>query len=334
MILTLIIVALFAVVALWNCKGDPGESFMSKDTTTFLKGVAAIVIVFVHIPLGFQNSLQEAVGSFAYVGVTTFFMISSYGMLYSIDRSEKYLKNFWRNRLSSLIIPNIIINIVAFGIMAAVSMNPALDQLYMLNRYVWVLLEFCVVFYVVMLFRHRINNDYVTDGIMIVCVTASSLVSYLYDSSIFGGWCYERMGLVWGILIYRFRNEISKFLTRKVGLQLLIMLVICGALGVAYLKFKSVWFFGEYLLKIVLGLALIYLALILSKGRRFGKPILFIGKISYEIYLYHIGLVIILAHTLPEISSGLFLLLTFAITIILSYLTHLVDQPIVKKLRK
>lgn len=45
---------------------------MSLEDTTFLKGFWCIIVVLVHVPVAYQNRIQDILGSFAYVGVTFF----------------------------------------------------------------------------------------------------------------------------------------------------------------------------------------------------------------------------------------------------------------------
>ena len=60
----LIPLVLFLIV-LFPDKRSDGENFFSKNYTTALKGLAAIVVIFVHVPAEFGNKLQDAIGSFA-----------------------------------------------------------------------------------------------------------------------------------------------------------------------------------------------------------------------------------------------------------------------------
>lgn len=105
-------------------------------------------------------------------------------------------------------------------------------------------------------------------------------------------------------------------------------------LGVAYLKYKGVFFWGEYLLKIVLGVTIITFLFILSSKRTFGnKACFFLGGISYEVYLSH-GLVMrVLDNVAPNLSSGAFILTTVILTVVYSTIIHSIDKPIVRMIR-
>ena len=116
-LLTLLLIAFIFIAVVWKAKPRVnGEGFFDKEYTNTLKGICSIVVIFVHIPEVYQNPLQDALGSFAYVCVTGFFMISAFGMQYSLNHNPKYLASFPVNRLTALLIPNIIINIISWSI--------------------------------------------------------------------------------------------------------------------------------------------------------------------------------------------------------------------------
>ena len=118
-------------------------------------------------------------------------------------------------------------------------------------------------------------------------------------------------------------------------LKVFILVSLSGVLGVLYLKYKMVFFLGGYLLKILLGVSLILLLFTATSCRRFGDKVsLWLGNVSYEVYLSH-GIVMWgLSRCLPNgVDSGLFILLTVIVTLGLSTLVHFVGAKIVQSLR-
>ena len=60
--ITALLLVTVAALFLYGVKADrEGTFFMSKDFTTTMKGLAAIVVVFVHFPTEYQNKLQDLV---------------------------------------------------------------------------------------------------------------------------------------------------------------------------------------------------------------------------------------------------------------------------------
>ena len=63
---------------------DGGDHFFDQANTTALRGFWCMVVILVHTPVMYQNRIQDMIGSFAYIGVTFFFMyiciwIKTYG---------------------------------------------------------------------------------------------------------------------------------------------------------------------------------------------------------------------------------------------------------------
>ncbi len=332
-LLTALIPFVLGFTALWgNKKNEECSNFMSKDYTCVLKACCCIIVIMVHIPIDVGNKLQDAIGSFAYVAVTFFFLFSAYGMNLSVNRKSNYLDDFWRNRLSALLIPCMIINISKYIFDIVFVHEENIITLLQLNGYVIVLLQYCLLFWIVQKGR-KLYSENTANIILIVCVIISSLILYFLtfkEISAESGWCFERVGLVWGILLLSKFSIIKRWLSPN-PMKISILLFSCVILGILYLNFKHVYFWGEYFLKIILGIVIIAFVLQLGYKRRIGnKAILFLGDISYEVYLVH-GIIIGILHvTFRNMDSGLFVLLTVSITVFFSAIIHKIDKPLVK----
>lgn len=167
----------------------------------------------------------------------------------------------------------------------------------------------------------------------------SSLYSYFFieaEVSANSGWPFDRMGLIWGVLLYRQFDVIKAWMDKNRWIKVAILVIVGGLLGVAYLKFKMVYFWCAYLLKIVLGLILIALLFTATTGRQWGNKVSqWLGDVSYEVYLSHGMVMGALEYWLPEgIDSGMFIFLTVCVTLALSTGVHAVGKPSVKVLRK
>lgn len=206
-----------------------------------------------------------------------------------------------------------------------------------INGYVLVLLEYCLWFYLVYLGR-RFYNERIANALLIGGVIVSSLLSYFLfypnsDSSARAAWPFERWGLVWGVLLFAYFLK-CKDVAKPTKSKLVLLGTLCLVLGVAYLKYKGVFFWGEYLLKIVLGITIITFLFTLSSKRTFGnKASFFLGGISYEIYLSHGFVMHVLDDVFPEMQSGAFVLSTVVLTIVYSTIIHSIGKPIVKMIR-
>ncbi len=107
--LTLLILVIYAFICCYGIHLMPleesKEHYLTKDHTNVIKGLCCIIVIFVHIPVSFGNSIQDAIGSFAYICVTLFFMISAYGLGWNFENKSDYAKGFIKHRIPILLIP-------------------------------------------------------------------------------------------------------------------------------------------------------------------------------------------------------------------------------------
>lgn len=300
---------------------DSKTSFLSKKQTTILKGLCCIIVIFVHIPATYSNRLQDLVGSFAYIAVTLYFLLSAYGLRYSFENKKNYADNFLRNRVLPLIIPFMAIVIVKrlFGF------DPFVGGL----RFVYVLLLFYAITFIC--YGLNFSGKY----LIYIGVALYSIGGYLTG---FGfGWNVEALGFAYGFLLggekcmTRVRCIFEKYYIKVLMLAFLSSVIF----GLMYLKYKTVYFWGEYLLRTVLGIALIILIFTVMYRIKLGNRInSLLGNISYEVYLIH-GFVICILFLIGDLlNSGLFITLTVLISIMIAIPLHKINQYIANKIRR
>ncbi len=331
-VLTALLPLIMLVFLFYGSKKDTkGNFFFSKDYTTVLKGLCCIFIVIGHTPDMYKNSLQDMMSSFGYVRVTLFFMMTGYGISLCADRKVGYMKSFWRNRLASLLVPGILVNIASFFIHRYIYNIYELKYLFFIDPYISVLLQYYVFFYIVY-YGKRFYGEKASNIILITGVTLSSFLEYVLNDG-FRAWPYERMGIVWGILLYNNFDYIKKFVTPN-AVKVLTFLFLSLILGVLYVKFKYVYFWCEYLLKIVLGAVIVIFIFLLSSNRIWGNKIMsFFGDIFYEVFLSHMIIIHFVEALMPQVPSGEFILIVAVLTIAFSAVIHYIGKPIISSIR-
>jgi peptidoglycan/LPS O-acetylase OafA/YrhL len=337
MALTGLLILCMALIAVIRAKKiETSNDFFNQDYTTALKGIICIVIILVHIPMAYQNKLQDMVGSFGYVCVTIFFMCSAYGLKYGANHKKGYLDNFWRNRLAALLIPCILINLckAVFQLIFDSKLADVMSALYSIDGFVRVLLIFYVAYYFLYKYEKKLIRGYI-DIILCLIILAISIITKYTSLAIVGRWPTECIGLIWGVLLYNYFEHIKLLVQKKNTQNTIILCVASLILGVAYLKFKPVIFFGDYLLKIALAVTIIMFIISLTVCMKIGNPIsMFLGKISYEVYLAHRFVMSSLVCICPWISSGVFIILTVLFTVIFASIVHAFDKKLILFIRK
>ncbi len=319
-----LILLFFGAVLLLRDKKGKENTFFNLDTSSAMRGFWALVVVLVHIPADYQNPLQDAIGSFAYIGVTFFFMTSSYGLtLSALKNPQGFLKGFWRKRLFKLLIPMLVVNILT--ILAELIATKSLDVWHLLHINGWV--KDLLVFYLAMWAAHKFLPKTLSvkakSFVVIGFVMLFSLGVYFTGGLLFFGWPTELYGCIFGLLMALYQKEFQAFAQKKFWLKAGLGLALCVLLGLGYLKGKAIFFAGDYLLKILLGAAILGLIFVVNTGFSLGNPISrFLGSISYEIYLSHSVLFILLEALPVRLPSGLYILCVLGLTVPLSFGIH------------
>lgn len=323
MILFLCIVALLIFYKI-DIGKNVENSFTEKKQANIIRGICCIIVVLVHIPLEHGNFIQDAIGSFGYIAVTVFFLLSAFGLKYSLENKKDYLKHFLKNRLLVIYIPFILANLLY----QIITIRNGFDILSIIGikniTFVGELILFYLIFYIV---YKNIKNIKIADIVMISLVVIFSIVSYLFKF----GWYVECLGFAYGIIIFNIQDKINNMLNKHYFINLLIFTGLSIILGIVYIKIKNVELIN-YIIKIILGISLISLISVLFKKIRvYNKFLDILGNISYEIFLLHTIIIYILRNL--NIISGLYIITVLIITIICAYIMNKIDNKISKLIK-
>ena len=248
---------------------DNYNHFFDKNNTNSLRGFWCLIVILVHTPETYQNRIQDILGSFAYVGVTFFFMTSAYGLRLSIEKKEKTINSFWVKRLPKLLLPCLVTNAIQILFDAIKDVQINIYRLILINNWVQWLLICYFIFWISYRFV-KIHQSIVTCILVIIF----SLTVYLCKRWIPGvTWCSEVYGFVWGIILFEFKDSFIFWIRRNWVKKCMLLCALAGIIGVSYLKFKFVVFFGDYLLKILLGLVIIIFLLSMNVRISIGNRI-------------------------------------------------------------
>lgn len=327
-----LVIFLGGILSLNSQYRPTGEHFFDKNNSNALRGFWCLIIVLVHVPIAYSNRIQDMIGSFAYIGVTFFFMTSGYGLKLSVLKGNG-LQSFWSRRLPKLLVPALIVNIV--GIVFALYEKNTINlwhEFFRINDWVqWLLVCYCV-FWIV----HKFFMSRYTNALVCIAIIGFSILIYIcvWKNVIKRTtWCPEIYGFVYGVILAQYRNEILKWMRSQWIKKCIINCLIVGIFGFIYMKFKSVLFYGDYILKIILGLVIIIFVLAINCNIKIGNRVnTFLGNISYEIYLIHGCIFELLIYIMPKISSGLFIIVSLLLTIGISAVIKSISNITVRNL--
>lgn len=334
-LLTLVLLmSLLGILVYRASFSDCCNQLFDKKWSTAIKGLCCILVILVHIPREYSTRLQDIVGSFAYIAVTTFFLLSGYGL--TVNKKRKgYVEHFWRNRLVALFIPMLLVNLlkVSVHITRGACISIA-DNLLSIDGFVLMILLCYSVFYFV--FGLELIKNHKTTWICVL-ILMISLITYFFEDIIpFTVWPVPCLGFMYGVLLAENRDIILMHLEkyRILDIKTWMLFALTLLIGGGYLKGKNIPFFGDYVLRSILALLMLEILIkVLSKFRPNNKAIDILGEISYEVYLSH-GLVIsVLKSAQWNLRPGVFILSSIVITVILSYILHQLGTKLIRKLR-
>lgn len=331
-IIMLLILTFLAFLLLFRDSKGRQSSFFDLETSGCMRGFWCLIVLLVHIPVVQQNTIQDAIGSFAFVGVTFFFMTSSYGLtLSALKKPDTYLNGFWSRRLPRLMLPMLFVNVftVVAEYVTIGKFNPW--QFISLTNWVRQILIFYLIFWLVHRLFPKLSVK-VKNNILIIITLMLSVLIYFTGGFGIMSWPTETMGFVYGILLATRKECFKQFALRKWWLKISLAFVLSAVTGVSYLKFKSIPVVGDYLLKILLGIAILLLIFIANAKISTGNPVSrFLGSISYEVYLFHSVAFILLESISANLSSGVYILSSMIITVLLSFAVNRICSAITRK---
>ena len=325
----LLILAFLLFALVYKAKLVPvNNSFFDKDNALAMRGFWSLVIVLVHVPVTYTNRIQDMIGSFAYIGVTFFFMSSAYGLTLSRDSNPGMLRHFWKRRLSKIMAVPVIVLLVFLVINFLIFRDlECISGVF--GAFLWVVwLLACYLFFWISNQIFKSGNTWKISTCIMIAL--GSLVMYALQKMgivTVTTWAPECYGFIWGIILADFRGYFVDKFKDKWLIKNFISMLIAAILGVLYLKFKYIPLAGDYLLKIVLGLSILVFMLAMNVRIELGNKINhFLGRISFEVYMVHSSVFIILERMFRWNSSGVYILISMLVSLVIGSLIHVVTK--------
>ena len=307
-----------------------GAHFFDRENSGAMRGFWCLIVALVHVPAGYQNRLQDMIGSFAYVGVTFFFLTSAYGLRLAAEKRPESIRYFWRHRLPKLLVPCVLANAVRMAAYVAGGSRVSPWMLVRIGGWVRWLLVCYLIFWLCYRFLSEKYRDWAVCGL--AAVFSLAVYGMKPDTTT---WCPEVLGFAWGILLGRWKNRFTGWTDKGWPAKNAGLCLLAGILGAGYLMGKGIPFWGDYVLKIVLGVAILGFVLGLntkiSMGNRVSR---LLGTISYEVFLLHDVSFFVLEKAFPGLNSGVFILMSLLVTAALSLAVQRISARILDILFK
>ena len=270
-----------------------------------LRGICAIEIMLGHIGLATESTILFPNRKAGVLFVGIFFALSGYGLMYGVSNKENYLQGFWKKRIPKILIPayvTFLIGIVIRSIMAGnannlvnvISIKRFFGQT---NWYVWELLVMYIVFYICA----RLDKS-LLKGQYILLVFSLVFVCMAFEMGVDNPW-YGSTLCFWLGIFYYMKSEVFIWFSEKYFLgKIVIGIVFLGIFCMLF--FMQGGILGNLVARNCASLIFTILVIMWLHQVSIGNIIsVWLGKYSYEIFLFHPLLISILR---PWVKNDVF----------------------------
>lgn len=279
-------IVLFAFLLLWGLRKGRWQQPFDRVNTLPLRGVLCLLIVITHLGGHLAESGYigwDLVGRYlnnSYFAVSMFFFLSGYGLSTAFEQNGKaYLQHFWRKRLRVLLPA-----LVGFSLLYVVvkyywlkwpmwAIFSPLHGTFPIEAswYVYALLLLYVAFYLIYLF---VNSRWTR-----IALTSLFLVGYAVVVSRLlhwsAHWWNTTPAFVVGLLFPLYERRFRSLLEQQTRL-----VVACLCLLMLCFSFSSIVFYCCFLPVVVV-------ALVARYGFVQWRWLCWVGRYSYELFLFH-----------------------------------------------
>ena len=277
-------------------KKDRG--MLAYKNSMCIRGIAAICIMLGHYLSSFPWYVGAWFHGFLWVGI--FFFYSGYGLRISVEYKENYLEKFWNHKIKNVFLPYMLAAGAATLFYSdkyklpwyKIVIGPLIGYRY--NTTLWYVVELFflyIIFYIVYKYRPK-----ALEIIMGICYFVFVIMGVFFD---IGTWWYiSTSAFLMGIM---YKNYIDIFYTllRKIKLYinlifaLLYSVIVLNQAGILKLPWKE-----TYIITLIQMIMIpLFVLVIWNMDIRFEgvwQNILnSLGKISYEIYLWHMLILLV-----------------------------------------
>lgn len=324
-----------AVIALAGCRIDLKNKFNTLERNfrmNDLRGIVAIMIVFSHTTLPYTRLplVLFPVSKISTPLVGYFFVMSGFGLAYSYHNKENYLKGFLKNKLLHLALVGVIVALIG-GVLRriAVAIVGIRISIGIINWYIFAQGIAYIVFY--LCYTH-IQSRKGRVCAMYGVITASCLVFMLLHAN--RSFFISELGFAFGITVYEYRKKLDEWLDKRHAL-LVGITVIGGAASVLsfFVRDYTVW---DLLLHNMLVVSTYMAVFLLSNYIQLGnKVLLYLKKISLELYLYQFPIFMTLIYIYIYFNRGIdvfYILIAMAADVVVASVMHPVNKAIWRRI--
>lgn len=296
---------------------EPNADYLGKTNSHSIRAICSWGVVMCHVSntvdCGIYFLPLQAMG---FLMVAMFFFFSGYGLMYSLNHKNNYMQTFYKKRSVEFLIPYMI-SLLTYVLYYAIfwgemDFSRLLTQFIDGNpvvRYSWfifVLLQLYIIFWFSFgLIRNRKISYPVFYGL---CLAMAGNIFMPY-------WSPAIIAFIMGSFFAHKKKKVDKLAMKYSGILLSLSFVAFAVLTFFYIRRGDA---DTIVFKFFLSFAFVMLIVSALTRIQLDNAILrYLGKISYEVYLYH-GLITIILNQIPTVFQNpmLYIVLVIPLTFV------------------
>lgn len=288
---------------------------MDKNTTNLIKFACCILIFFHHYFI-----LEVFACTWGRIACSVFFFLSSYGICKSQEKNNYKLLTFCQKRLSRILIPYVLVNLLAIigvsfmqkGVLAIPLYQLVGHGIKYINDFIFTdflfyvfglckidgamwFIDVLLLSYIFIWFVTKINNKVCRDVLVIICPICLLVLDRICKTHICL-WPTDTIGIISGILLFDNEKRVLSVIKSKHHLfQILCFIIFCASVFLyMFLKDNSAieWKYLEMIM-LLYSFSSICIAMSIPVAYRcpYTKICTALGGVSFFVYLLHIKVV-------------------------------------------
>lgn len=297
-----------------------GNITLTQNINQQLQGLFIVVVILHHISQKMEvSSYMQIFHNVGYLVVGGFFFISGVGLSKSLKLKEDYLQGFLYKKIMRVFMPFFIINLLTVAVLnhnhtfSFLTSIQYLVGLKLIDNTLWfieTIMLFYLFFYISFIKRKNFNS--------IVMVTFSVL-SYIVLARYLGNgpWTYiSSLCFLLGIYYISYEQYVNTFIANYFFTLLISSLVL---FALFFILEKKLHFIVSVLTFLTPVIFVIFVFILFLKFQPMGLVFNLIGKISLEMYLLHMKILLIFSY-FTYLNSGLWIISYFTSLALASYM--------------
>lgn len=322
-----IIIIAFLFLVVYKCKicNCMQTDYLDKDRIVSIKGIMALIVLSHHISQSIPTD-SRAFHYFDKVGflaVAVFFFYSGYGLIYNHVHDDGYRKSFLKKRFINILLPYLLATCIYYVFYILIGNKWSISDVFygfvaglpiVKNSWFVICIVFVYLFYYIVM--NICKNNY---KLLIVLMICFEIVWILFCINMhwWPYWYNTGFCIVYGMIYGLYKEQLEQKLIDK-SVSFVVISILFILLSVSYFIFTNkLKLFTDLIYKELITVSFCTLIILISRRFRIGNRFLvFLGKISLELYLYQ-EMFIILFHDALKISNQYILLSAIIISAIL-----------------